>query len=57
MHCVQEFEHSTLARVLLAGHPGPAATSLDPAVQLLARLLGAAEAGARTGSVIEILVL
>jgi LuxR family maltose regulon positive regulatory protein len=54
---LREFEHITFARVLMAGHPDPAADSLDQAHTLLARLLAAAEAGARTGSVIEILVL
>jgi LuxR family maltose regulon positive regulatory protein len=55
---VNEFEHITLARVLLARH----ARSLDPrplaqARSLLDRLLAAAEAGSRIGSTIEILVL
>jgi LuxR family transcriptional regulator, maltose regulon positive regulatory protein len=47
---IREFEHITLARVLLAQRPADA----EP---LLHRLLAAAEAGARTGNVIEILVL
>jgi LuxR family maltose regulon positive regulatory protein len=48
---VREFEHMTLARVLLA-------TRADgEALALLARLLKAAEDGGRSGSVIEILVL
>ena len=51
---LHEFEHITLARVLLAQNT---AASTGQAVRLLARLLTAAEAGTRTGSVIEILVL
>jgi LuxR family maltose regulon positive regulatory protein len=48
---LREFEHITLARVLLAeGLP-------QDASRLLERLLRAAEEGERTGSVIEILVL
>ncbi len=55
---VREFEHVTLARVLLArcatdGDRG----SLAEVARFLPRLLIAAEAGGRTGSVIEILVL
>ncbi|MEP7356627.1 MAG: LuxR C-terminal-related transcriptional regulator [Anaerolineales bacterium] len=53
-----EFKHITLARVLLARHPdNPTPDALPGAVRLLARLLQAAEAGQRTASVIEILVL
>jgi LuxR family maltose regulon positive regulatory protein len=48
---VREYEHITLARVVLAQH------SVAEAVALLQRLLRAAEAGARSGSVIEILIL
>ena len=44
---LREFEHVTLARALPA----------DEAVPLLERLLSAAEAGGRTGTAIEILVL
>ena len=55
---LREFEHITLARVLLARnaaeHDQP---TLDEASGLLERLLRAAEEGDRTGSVIEILVL
>jgi LuxR family transcriptional regulator, maltose regulon positive regulatory protein len=55
---LREFEHITLARVLLARHTGnPARGSIHAAVGLLERLLNAAEDGGRTGSVIEILVL
>jgi LuxR family transcriptional regulator, maltose regulon positive regulatory protein len=54
----REFEHITLVRVLMARHRNErAAGALDEATRLLERLLGAAEAGERTGSVIEILVL
>ena len=54
----REFEHITLARVLLARHTaeGDQSCLLD-AARLLEHLLSAAEAGGRTGSVIEILVL
>ena len=51
---LHEHEHLTLARILLAERT---ASSLQDARQLLDRLLAAAEAGGRTGSVIEILVL
>lgn len=55
---VTEFEHITYARVLLARHAtGHGATALEQARSLLDRLLAAAEAGARIGSTIEILVL
>jgi LuxR family transcriptional regulator, maltose regulon positive regulatory protein len=55
---LHEYQHITLARVLLARHRDerPAGT-LDEATRLLERLLRAAEAGERTGSVIELLVL
>jgi LuxR family transcriptional regulator, maltose regulon positive regulatory protein len=48
---MREFEHITLARVLLARR------STADALALLGRLLNAAEAGERAGSTIEILVL
>ena len=55
---LREFEHVTLARVLLARYAAERAErSIHEATRLLERLLGAAEEGARTGSVIEILVL
>jgi LuxR family transcriptional regulator, maltose regulon positive regulatory protein len=55
---LREFEHITLARVLMAQHAtGPAESSLQDATRLLERLLPAAQEGERTGSVIEILVL
>ena len=55
---LHEFEHITLARVLLARYAEEqSAGSIHDATRLLERLLPAAEAGGRTGSVIEILVL
>ena len=55
---LREFEHITLARVLLAQYTSDRADrSLREAMGLLERLLQAAEAGERTGSVIEILVV
>ena len=55
---LREFEHITLARVLLARSKSERADrSILEAVGLLERLLQAAEEGERTGSVIEILIL
>jgi len=55
---LREFEHITLARVLLARYAAERAEpSIHEATRLLERLLRAADAGARTGSAIEILVL
>jgi LuxR family maltose regulon positive regulatory protein len=55
---LREFEHITLARVLLARYKSDRADgSMLEATGLLERLLQAAEEGGRTGSVIEILVL
>jgi LuxR family maltose regulon positive regulatory protein len=55
---LHEFEHITLARVLLAQYATERAErSIQEATGLLERLLRAAEEGQRTGSVIEILVL
>jgi LuxR family maltose regulon positive regulatory protein len=55
---VREFEHITLARVLLARYQADRVEpSIHEAVGLLERLLESAEQGNRTGSVIEILVL
>ncbi|HEU5380854.1 MAG TPA: LuxR C-terminal-related transcriptional regulator [Ktedonobacteraceae bacterium] len=55
---LREFEHITLARVLLARSKSEHADrSMLEAMRLLSRLLKAALAGERTGSVIEILVL
>jgi LuxR family maltose regulon positive regulatory protein len=54
---LREFEHLTLARVLLARHKTDrAGRSLRAALGLLERLRRAAEAGGRMGSAIEILV-
>ncbi len=53
---LQEFEHVTLARVLLARGCSDRA-ALDEALGLLDRLLKAAQVGARIGSVVEILAL
>jgi LuxR family transcriptional regulator, maltose regulon positive regulatory protein len=55
---LREFEHITLARALLAQHRAPRSeAAIDDAARLLERLLQGAEAGERTGNVIEILVL
>ncbi len=55
---LQEFEHITLARVLLARSQRDCDDrSLYKVLGLLQRLLRAAEAGERTGSVIDILVV
>jgi LuxR family maltose regulon positive regulatory protein len=55
---LREFEHITLARVLLARYKSDREErSIHEAMGLLERLLLAAEAGGRMGSVIEILVL
>jgi LuxR family maltose regulon positive regulatory protein len=55
---LREYEHVTLARVLLARHePSGRAGTLEEATGLLNRLLDAADEGLRTGSAIEILVL
>jgi LuxR family maltose regulon positive regulatory protein len=55
---LREFEHITLARVLLARATSESADrSLREAIRLLERLLKAAEDGERTGNVIEILAL
>ena len=52
----QEEDYLTLARVLIAkGRDDSPGRPLDDALDLLDRLLGAAEDGGRTGSVIEIL--
>ena len=55
---LHEFDHITLARVLLARYQSDRADrSILEAMGLLERLLKAAEEGGRTGSAIEILVL
>ena len=55
---LREFEHITLARILLARYKSDGTdSSLRDAIGLLERLLKAAQEGGRTGNVIEILVL
>jgi LuxR family maltose regulon positive regulatory protein len=55
---MQEFDHITLARVLLARYQyDRSAGSISGAVELLERLLKAAKEGGRKGSAIEILIL
>ena len=55
---LREFEHLTLARVLIARYRSDRVDgSIHEARELLARLLQAAEEGGRTGSVIEVLML
>ncbi len=55
---LREFEHITLARVLLAQFKGEQADhSMHAVISLLERLLHVAESGDRMGSVIEILLL
>ncbi len=55
---LREFEHITLARVLIAKHTNdPVDGAIHDAKELLERLLLAAEEGGRIGSVIEILVV
>jgi LuxR family maltose regulon positive regulatory protein len=55
---LREFQHVTLARVLLAEHAAtPSRPALDGTTKILERLLRAAEDGGRTGTVIEVLAL
>ena len=55
---LREFDHLTLARVLIAEYKTDRVDdTLRAALKLLQRLLQAAEAGGRNGSVIEILML
>ena len=55
---VREFEHITLARLILAqGAHDRSDDRIGEAIDLLERLLAAADDGGRTGSVIEILVV
>ncbi|WEO77369.1 LuxR C-terminal-related transcriptional regulator [Cryobacterium sp. SO2] len=55
---LREYEHLTLARLLIARHAvDPRAGSIRDALTLLDRLLQAAESGQRTGSATEILLL
>ncbi len=54
---LREFEHITLAKVLIAQYlTEPADDSICAVIELLNRLLKAAEEGGRKGSVIEILI-
>ena len=53
---LKEYEHTTLVRVLLAAGGAPGSTTSE-AADLLDRLIAAALAGRRTGSLIELLVL
>jgi LuxR family maltose regulon positive regulatory protein len=58
LNYLHEFDHITLARVLLARYQSDRADgSISGVLGLLERLLKAAEEGGRRGSVIEILVL
>lgn len=57
LHYLREFEHITLARVLVALYQEGADSSMLEAMEFLKRLLKAAEENERTGSVIEILIL
>jgi LuxR family maltose regulon positive regulatory protein len=55
---LREFEHITLARILIAQYKSEwVEHSIHEAMELLKRLLQAAEEGGRMGSVIEILML
>lgn len=55
---LREYEHMTLARVLIAHYrDGAGENALNKASDLLERLLPAAEAGERVGTIIEILIL
>jgi ATP/maltotriose-dependent transcriptional regulator MalT len=58
LNYVGEYEHLTLARLLLAQHrDDPAGPALHDTLALLERLLTAAERGRRTGSAVEILAI
>jgi LuxR family maltose regulon positive regulatory protein len=55
---VREYEHTTLARLLVAETTGVADSEAPgPALDLLERLLAAAEAGRRDGSRLDILIV
>ncbi|MCP4120620.1 MAG: helix-turn-helix transcriptional regulator, partial [Bacteroidetes bacterium] len=55
---MQEFEHITLARILIAEYKDSRSDrSIDEATELLERLVTEAEKGGRMGSVIELIVL
>jgi LuxR family maltose regulon positive regulatory protein len=54
---VHEFEHGTLARVLLAqGGRDPSSGTRAVAIELIERLIAAADDGGRNGSVVDLLV-
>ena len=53
---LKEYEHTTLVRVLLASD-GPGRSTHAEAIGLLERLIAAARAGGRNGSLIELLVI
>jgi LuxR family maltose regulon positive regulatory protein len=58
LNFLREFEHITLARVLIAQFQSDRnVSSIQAAIRLLDRLLQAAQEGSRTGSAIEILVV
>ncbi len=58
LNYLNEFEYLTFARVLIAHYESDSVkSSINGALQLLHRLLKAAEDGGRTGSAIEILVV
>jgi len=55
---LREFEHITLARLRIARHTNrPADNAIRETVNFIEHLLNSAEEGARTGSVIELLIL
>jgi LuxR family maltose regulon positive regulatory protein len=54
---LREFEHITLARVLLARYKNDHTDKISEVIGFLERLLKAAQEGGRMGSVIEILIL
>lgn len=54
---LREYEHLTLARVEIAQHRHHSAENIDQVIELLTRLLAAAEAKTRTGSTVKILVV
>jgi LuxR family maltose regulon positive regulatory protein len=55
---LREFEHTTLARALVARYAAePDERTIEAATRLLSRLLSAADDGSRTGSVIDVRVV
>ena len=54
---LREYEHLTLARVLVAEADGRGGRSTDSAIRFLQRLLDSAERGGREGTAIAVLVL